>query len=501
MACRFIVWAWNTRGPRLFGPVMPHFIFGRGKYDNWMTHEAISYNKRQVIDASETILLVHVRHDYHLVSGNTDAVVPGTSNELSSANGRSREVKNGRALLGTQFWSEGKMSKFELFINIYLSLHVGTYTNQKGSVLYAPWKLGRCAEPSGMCTTRRKRPGNCPCEYSSYTSATQTDPVVKEGSRVVRCGLLSSENKDSFAIPMADAASQAEPESFGLPLTLRGVTNKVQENNTIILTALTFGYRAIMMNWVCNLRELGIENFVIASLDPDLYKYAYTRGLPTYYENTVTPGGATVNADAAYGTNTFKEITKAKSRVVLRFLKLGYNVVWSDCDIIIFKNPILHLWNQNADLAIQSNAPDNENLNGARRLNSGFYLAKSSPKLIHAFEDVIEYARQSSMSEQPCFYDVLCGKAGQNAVGNDKCKYKDVMVQVLPRELYPNGVTNKIWDTEPGRIKHKFPRLYILHNNWIKGSEDKRHRFMRHRMITFSPSTELCSYTSLVMDR
>lgn len=458
-----------------------------------MTHEAISAGFREVIDASETSLLVHLRHDYHLVAGNGERLPP-KSGVLGPA------ARHGRSLLSKQFWSEGKHSKFELFINIFLSLHVGTYVNQMGSVLYAPWKLGRCAEPTGMCLGRRKRPGMCPCEYSSFTAATQTDPSVKDGSRVIRCGMLSTESKGSFSIPVVPPPSNTEPESFGMPLTVKSITDSVAQNNTVILTALTFGYRSIMMNWVCNLRELGISNFVIAALDEDLYKFAFTRGLPTYYESTATSGRHdAVNSDAAYGTPSFKEITKAKSRVVLRLLKLGLNVQWSDCDVIFFKNPLEHLWSHNVDLVIQSNAPDNEPLNGPRRLNSGFYLARSSPKVIEAFEDIVDYARRSKMSEQPCFYDVLCGKDGSNAVGFDGCRYKSsVMVKVLPRELYPNGITNNIWNTENGRIPEKFPDLYILHNNWMKGSAGKRDRFRRHRMVTFDPHTELCTYDSVV---
>lgn len=489
----FAVWAWNTDGPRLYGPEMPHFIFGRGKYDNWMTHEAISAGYREVIDASETSLLVHVRHDYHLVSGNGEGASPGSAVDAPSS-------RRGRSLLGKQFWSEGKRSKFELFINIFLSLHVGTYVNQMGSVLYAPWKLGRCAEPTGMCLARRKRPGMCPCEYSGFTAATQTDPSVKEGSRVIRCGMLSSESKESFSIPVVPPLLDSEPESFGMPLTVKTITDKVVQNNTIILSALTFGYRSIMMNWVCNLRELGISNFVIAALDEDLYKYAFTRGVPTYYENTATAGRHDgVNQDASYGSSSFKEITKAKSRVVLRLLKLGLNVQWSDCDVIWFKNPLQHMWSHNADLVIQSNAPDNEALNGHRRLNSGFYLARSTPGLIAAFEDIVDYARRSRMSEQPCFYDVLCGKDGSTATGPDGCSYKSsVTVKVLARELFPNGITGNIWNTQDGQIPEKFPGLYILHNNWVKGSAGKRDRFRRHGMVTFNPSTELCTYDSVV---
>lgn len=468
------VWAWNSNGPRLFDPVMPHFIFGRGKYDNWLTHETITAGRRQVIDASETCLTVHIRHDYHLVTGNAPAKT--------------------RNLLGA-FWSEGKKSKFELFINIYLSLHVGSYTNQMGSVLFAPWKLSLCLEPTGMCLLKRKRPGICNCEFSSFVGNTQTDPVVKNGSRVIRCGMISVETKDNFVIPVLPPEGSTEAPAFGLPLTMQSVIERVIINNTIILSALNYGYRGIMMNWVCNMRHLGITNFVIAALDADVYKYAYTRSLPTYLENTIFAGlNSSIIADASYGSDSFKQLTKMKSRVVVRLLKEGYNVVWTDSDIIYFRNPLQDMWSYNVDLVIQTNAPDNEPMNGRRRLNSGFYLARSNAPTIQAFEDIIKFASKSRMSEQPCFYDVMCGKEGQTAEGDDTCRYNGIVVKLLDRHVYPNGITDGIWDVPLGKIPEMFPNLFILHNNWVKGADGKRMRFEKHSFILYDKESELCVY-------
>ena len=479
------VWAWNTDGPRLFDPVMPHFIFGRGKYDNWLTHETIAAGRRQVVDVSETCLTVHIRHDYHLVTGGVGGN-GGGGDELSGVS---------RRIVQRAFWSEGKKSKFELFINIYLSLHTGSYTNQMGNVLFAPWKLSLCLEPMGMCLLKRKRPGICNCEYSSFVGNTQTDPVVKNGSRVIRCGMISVETKDNFVIPVLPPDGTTEAPAFGLPLTMRSVIDRVIINNTIILSALNFGYRDIMMNWVCNMRHLGISNFVIAALDADLYKFAYTHGLPTYLENTIFDGlNASLISDASYGSDSFKQLTKMKSRVVVRLLREGYNVVWSDCDIILFKNPLENMWSYNADLVIQTNAPDNEAMNGRRRINSGFYLARSNAQTIRGFEDVIKYASRSRMSEQPCFYDVLCGKQGETAVGDNGCEYQGMIVKLLDRHVYPNGITDGIWDVEPGTIPKKFPHLFILHNNWVKGAHGKQARFEKHGFILYDKQTELCVY-------
>lgn len=45
------------------------------------------------------------------------------------------------------FWSTRKKSSWELFANIHMAETTGTYTNQKGTALHAPWKLLSCDEP------------------------------------------------------------------------------------------------------------------------------------------------------------------------------------------------------------------------------------------------------------------------------------------------------------------------------------------------------------------
>lgn len=475
------LWAWNPAGPRLFDPVMPHFIFGRGKYDNWLTHETIVANRRAVIDASEAVLSIHIRHGYNRVSQRGNDPLSPTSRKLLAAQ------KQG------MFWSENKKSKFELFINIFLSFSIGTYQNQYGSILFAPWRLARCLEPGGTCLVQRVRPGVCNCEYASASVATQTDEVLVKGSRVIRCGAVSHEERENYAIPVSVNLEDRAP-TFGMPLTQMSVAERVAIDNTIIITALNYGYKDMMMNWICNMRRLGITNFIIAALDADLYRYAFVRGLPVYYDNTVLSGHSLSLKDTTYGSPEFKELTKMKSRVVLQFLKLGYDALWTDTDIVWFKNPIEDLRAQMADLTIQSNAPDDEAANGKRRINSGFYLALSNERLIEVFEDVILFASRSKMSEQPCFYDVICGKHGERRIGNDSCTFKNTVTKLLDRTLYPNGITQGVWDVEAATIPTAFPHIFIVHNNWVKGSQGKWDRFHRHGFIFHDEKSGLCRY-------
>lgn len=482
-------WAWNTNGPPLFDPLMPHFVFGAGKYDNWLLHNTIEAGRREVIDATEVSAVARIQ-------GSQDEHDEASLDESNDGNTHSLRVWpwESRSLL----WPDLNASKYETFINTHLSLRVGACRTQTGTILFAPWRLASCLEPGGSCLVKRLRPGVCNCEYSTCSKTTQTDPVAINASRVVTCGDIDHVTKDQYTIPNSTSDDDEKSQAFGFPLSLASLAETVVLDNKIVVTASNYGYRDLMMGWVCNLRHLNLTNFLVAAFDRDLYEFALVRGVPVFFEHTLVQGqGRNISHALEYGLPSFKVLTKLKSRVVLSLLRLGYDTIWSDSDVLWFKNPLHDMQNYEADLVIQTNAADGEPMNSKRRINSGLYMAFSNTATIRAFESIVRFASHSRMSEQPCFYDILCGKDGEYTVGDDKCFYNGVLVHLLDRMKYPNGITAAIWDSPPGEILHRFPHMITIHNNWIKGSSAKLQRFKRHGLLLYDTQTELCVFPGL----
>lgn len=51
---------------------------------------------------------------------------------------------------------------------------------------------------------------------------------------------------------------------------------EIDNLKVVTLVAVTFGYAEMLMNFVCNLRRLGLAgNLVVAALDEDLYELAF----------------------------------------------------------------------------------------------------------------------------------------------------------------------------------------------------------------------------------
>ncbi len=67
---------------------------------------------------------------------------------------------------------------------------------------------------------------------------------------------------------------------FGLPFTLDDVLKTVAKDQHVIVTGISFNYRFVLMNFVCNLRRLGIfQNLVIAAFDEEMYLFGFRMGL------------------------------------------------------------------------------------------------------------------------------------------------------------------------------------------------------------------------------
>ncbi|CAI5488160.1 unnamed protein product [Closterium sp. Naga37s-1] len=463
-------------------------------------------------------------------------------------------------------------------------------TPQRPTCVYSGGS-GQPTAPSNMCLQRRERPANCTCEYSSLVPASQSDPRWEKGSTV--CGTLSIDHDKDFTItPLPTPRSPP-----GLPHTLEqllpqlarnvsataaaaaaaagggssgsaGVTG-VNENSggsrggggaedeqqeeqqlrVVTLVAVTFTYADMLMSFVCRLRALGLaDNLLVAALDAEMYRFAFLQGLAVYLE----PGAsaslgshASLGTDAAspfrdcpFGSPCFQAFTKLKSRAVLRVLRAGYSVLLSDVDVVWFKDPLPYLLAFGpGTLPIQSNEP-NASLpgTGIRRINSGFYFARAERMVVEAFEAIVRHAGKTKLSEQPSFYDVLCGAQGELVVRElkqkqpqqqqwgggsqasqwwlgssgskeqagglggvkageeeESCIWKNGLRTILlNRSLFPNGAVHKLWERKSVGRACRAKGCVVLHNNWITGHAEKRERMKRHGFWHYDVARRMC---------
>jgi hypothetical protein len=445
------LWAWNTNAGAgaLYDGIMPHFVFGRGKYDNWLTHEVIAAGHRIVIDVSNACTLIHVKHDYHLVD------------ELSGQNVTS-EASN-----PTFFWNQGAKAKFELYINTYLAAAHGSYNNQMGTILHAPYKMQSCHEADGICLIYRRRPHSCRCEHSSFVQRAQNDPFAIRDSRIVFCGLQSSDSstmltsRDSemlrkFAISGETAKvvsreseyilpqgvsqlteslhgavieitiSNSDKENrrpdpstsaFGLPLVLQPLLDVIEhrtKSRSIVLTTLSSNEKGLLMRFVCAARAAGVFSYlVIAALDDEMYHFAITRGLPVYLEESlfISPAEQSAAMRMSQGLQLSPLIVSFRLRIARRLLALGREVFYVNPDILLMKNPIAYAKSnipQRVDVSFMSH---NESVSIA------MFLARPSAeslKILSSMSDLT--SQQDVLMSIKCDAEGICKEPGGSPV-------------------------------------------------------------------------------------
>lgn len=455
--------AWNNGELPLHHGVLPPFLYGRGVHNHWLINEALSSGLRFVFDASWAISIFALDDSRHWSSGLVkSSIVSNIENRSWEYDGNSHlaALYGSSSLHEINYSGVTKLLKCEshfLLINTSEDiLHLYTYKRM------SLWK-GRIAK----CLRLKK-----------------TLACVS--------GTKKAQNKMSGCF-LKDRLVSAKTLKF--PFSLESLLSITADNNrTVVLTVAGYSYKDMLMSWVCRLRHLKIINFLVYALDYETYQFSIMQGLPVFSDPSA-PSNISFN-DCHFGTKCFQRVTKVKSRMVLKILKLGYNVLLSDVDVYWFRNPLPLLSSFDPAILVAQSDEYNQTgpINLPRRLNSGFYFARCDGPTIAAFEKVVRHAATSKLSEQPSFYDTLCGGGGSNRKGDNRCVEPEtnLTIHFLDRNLFPNGAYLGLWERKNVKSACKKLGCLVLHNNWISGRMKKLERQVLSGLWDYDPSTRLC---------
>ncbi|KAF9606283.1 hypothetical protein IFM89_024286 [Coptis chinensis] len=456
--------AWNTGELPLHAGVLPPFLYGKGIYNQWVINEALSSDFRFVFDASGAISSFYPNELGHW----PNQFLEGSDYEDTSKRGWEYI---GNSFLGALYGSlnfRGANFSNKLVKLVKCDGHYGfvdTAENvafpYRGQGSLSLWK-GRI-----LRSMREKKWMNCL-------------KGIKSLDKTMDCSYKEFVN---ISAPIA------------LPFSLESLLSKMaNKDKTIVLAIAGNNYRDMLLSWVCRLRQLQVSNFVVCALDNDIYQFSVLQGLPVF-KDPLAPSDISFN-NCHFGTKCFQKVTKVKSRIVLQILNMGYNILLSDVDVYWFENPLPLLYSFGPGvLAAQSDEYNKTGpINLPRRLNSGFYFARSDGVTIGAMEKVVKHASVSDLSEQPSFYDVLCGEGGANRFGDDRCVEPEtnLTVHFLDRNVFPNGAYQSLWEKENVKETCKRKGCIILHNNWISGRKKKLERQVFSGLWEYDVSSRMC---------
>lgn len=455
--------AWNNRGLPLHTGVLPPFLYGKGLHNHWVINEALSSELRFIFDASWTITSFYLKDldqwSDRLVEGYNFSNIKNRSWE-NVGNSHLGALYGSLYFLGVNYSNLVKHFKCDgqnLFVNTAESI---SYSFEHQSSLRL-WKR-RILHP-------RREKKTMECIHAITSLERNMDCSVK--------------HQLDFSSPLY------------LPFSLESLLSVIADKNkTIVLAVAGYSYKDMLMSWVCRLRSLLITNFVVCALDHDVYQFSLLQGLPVF-EDPLAPSDISFD-DCHFGTKCFQRVTKSKSRLVLQILKLGYNVLMSDVDVYWFKNPLPLLYSFGPAILVAQSDEYKETgpINLPRRLNSGFYFARSDDTTIAGMEKVVKHAASSNLSEQPSFYDSLCGEGGSYRLGDNRCLEPEtnLTVHFLDRNLFPNGAYQNLWEKKKWKSVCSKKDCFILHNNWISGRRKKLQRQVLSGLWGYDISSRMC---------
>lgn len=234
--------AWNNKDMPLHNGVLPPFLYGKGIHNNWVIHEAMSSEFRIVFDASWTITSFHLndKDDFNPTFWNSTAL------DIENRNWEYIGNSHIGAQYGSFFFGEAYSSLLKLLKcnNKYI------FVDTKKNIVYP-------IEDRGAMNLWKEK------IFPSWLNENTMYCVdrLKSLARILDCSL-----KDQTRIPAA---------SLELPFSLESLLSvTADKTKTIILTAAGYSYKDMLMSWVCRLRKLSIENFIVCALDKETYQFS-----------------------------------------------------------------------------------------------------------------------------------------------------------------------------------------------------------------------------------
>eukprot|EP00271_Cylindrocystis_brebissonii_P017796 TRINITY_DN476_c0_g1_i1.p1 TRINITY_DN476_c0_g1~~TRINITY_DN476_c0_g1_i1.p1 ORF type:complete len:1111 (+),score=101.91 TRINITY_DN476_c0_g1_i1:992-4324(+) len=556
---RAAFWLWNNSPVPLHNSSMPPFVYRRGRHDRWLARDILATGYRALVDASDLVTAINLkvvrtttflpfagskkrsrgpRGEASMGERSGDEVAEeGSYMEHDGGETGGDEVQGGRKTVETvedieeggsgqgatagdktdemeskvkvKRWYTEEASVQEFWANRHMAEEFSKLTQNAASADRQDglWRVGRCLQEQEKGSSFCHEAIDC---WNSSGSASSTsnfrDPAKNQSGAQWICRHVAPEPVRGRAVTsLHSKSSVAVPDFAKLEDLLPMVAD---QNNVVTLVAVTSDYKEMLMSFVCNLRRLNLPMPLLAALDPGVYEFGVEQGLAVFFDpsaHSIHLEHAKNGSSCEFSTPCFMKVTKLKSRVVLSVLKLGYNVLWSDVDIVWFRDPRLEILAYPQDVfPVQSDQPRRKDPPNGRdgyailggSINSGFYFARAQPKIIEAFTAIVADAYKTNTSEQPSFYRVLCGN-GNFTVGSNDCVWPQNGLQTvfMPRALHPNGKVYFYWYGARAAEKCVSRGCATLHNNWIKGRERKIERARRMHLWYYDAGNRMCMYT------
>ncbi|CAN6461180.1 unnamed protein product [Victoria cruziana] len=195
---------------------------------------------------------------------------------------------------------------------------------------------------------------------------------------------------------------EAPPDQDGgLDAVLEGVS---MENKSFILTVINKPYaeKSSMLDLFLQCFREGegtqrlIKHLLIAAVDEEAYDNC-RRVHPYCYK--ITTEGVDFSGEQLFQAKIYVKMMWRRLQFIADILRRGYNIVFTDTDILWLRNPLPLLTNTDDDMQITSDWYGGQPYDISNRINAGFYFVRSNSRTIRLF-DLWYKSKDTGLQEQ-----------------------------------------------------------------------------------------------------
>jgi hypothetical protein len=201
-------------------------------------------------------------------------------------------------------------------------------------------------------------------------------------------------------------------------------------NKTVIITGCNHGFINHLHNFKCFMDRLDMK-FLVVALDRKTHDYLKNTTMESIYMDTESTAGIS-GESATFRSAQFNLITARKKEAVHDVLELGYDVLFSDTDVALVRDPFSYLLWDHVDYVHSLNhiceKQDHWTFWGSMREegNTGFYYVKSNRRTIRLWKTAYEAVpHHPGLDDQAVFWKVIRESTEPPIVPIGTCKHYD----------------------------------------------------------------------------
>lgn len=313
------------------------------------------------------------------------------------------------------------------------------------------------------------------------------------------CNSLSANSKVELLKQLEKVAGVYKNESR---------SNGLKLEKTVLITGCNHGFINHLLNFKCFADRLGFK-FLVIAMDERAHQYITANTTMDSYLMTGGAVGEVTGHSTEFRSRQFNLITARKKEAVHDILKLGYDVVFSDTDVAMVRDPLPYMLRTNVDYVHSLNymctVGETWDFHKSKiEGNTGFYFVRSNNNTIKLWADAFAAAPKfPRLDDQAIFWRVIresddppvlpIGRCRHYNSANDLASmyqyrtHKRFLIScMLDTCAFSSGMISRVYEPEltyetlMANLKTLNESLVTLHANYLSGNRKKMLRMKEY---------------------